>query len=234
MDVGGRPRHGGRRPGPDQRVRGPRHAHRVAGPDVAVGHRGRARCAVPVPARGRSERRDGPRPDRGAVLPAVAHQTFQDLESINRELEVLSQAPAAPTEHAPVPDDIRRRIGAPEDEYTEKLDRPLGSLLGQGGPLLAKNGKPLQPFTIVGGRQDLRKGVFRPGHNLPTMSIDEYLDEERRQGNIIEGGGEASYARPEPDEDDYEKADAEMYKARDWDEYQEANPRGSGNTLNMG
>ncbi|SPN99610.1 related to TAP42, component of the Tor signaling pathway [Cephalotrichum gorgonifer] len=164
------------------------------------------------------------------------HKTFQELESSSRELEMLSHAPTAPPAHPSAPSDPRHRAGAaaPTDGYSERLDAPLGSMLGRGGPLLAKNGKPLQPFTLVGNRQELKKGVFRPGHNLPTMSIDEYLEEERRQGNIIEGGGEASYYRPEPDEDDMEKADADTYKARDWDDFKDENPRGAGNTLNMG
>lgn len=162
------------------------------------------------------------------------HKAFQDLESLNRELEVLSQAPAAPPSPPSAPDDSRHRARERSDGYSERLDSPLGPQTGRGGPLLAKNGKPLQPFTIVGSRQDLKKGVFRPGHNLPTMSIDEYLEEEKRRGNIIEGGGEASFNRPEPDEDDMEKADQETYKAREWDEFTESNPRGSGNTLNRG
>lgn len=57
------------------------------------------------------------------------------------------------------------------------------------------------------------------------MTIDEYLEEERARGGIIEGGGAASGLSPEPDEDNYEKGDAEMYKAREWDEFVEANPK---------
>lgn len=66
------------------------------------------------------------------------------------------------------------------------------------------------------------------------MTIDEYLEEERRRGGIIEGGGPASAVRPEPDEDNMAKADEETMKARAWDEFTEANPKGSGNTLNRG
>ena len=66
------------------------------------------------------------------------------------------------------------------------------------------------------------------------MTIDEYLAEEKRRGGIIEGGGEQSGLRPEVDEDDFAKADEETVKAREWDEFKEANPRGSGNTLNRG
>jgi len=66
------------------------------------------------------------------------------------------------------------------------------------------------------------------------MTIDEYLEEEKRRGGIIEGGGEQSGIRLEPDEDNLEKADAETMKARAWDEFKEENPKGSGNTLNRG
>lgn len=116
----------------------------------------------------------------------------------------------------------------------EAPGRLAGLVGGGGGPLLSKTGKPLQPFTLVGSRQEMARNVFRPGHNLPTMSVEEYLEEERRRGGIIEGGGPSSYNRPEPDEDDMDKADEATYKARAWDEFVEANPKGSGNTLNRG
>ncbi|KAI1386541.1 TAP42-like family protein [Hypoxylon trugodes] len=165
------------------------------------------------------------------------HMAFQGLEGINREMEILAQAPIPLMPQATtVEDDERRRRGpSGSDGYSDRLDAPLNSLMSRtNGPLLSREGKPLRPFTLTSNRQDLRNGVFRPGHNLPTMSIDEYLEEERRRGGIIEGGGEASFRRPEPDEDDMEKADAETMKAREWDEFKEANPRGSGNTLNRG
>lgn len=66
------------------------------------------------------------------------------------------------------------------------------------------------------------------------MTIDEYLEEEKRRGGIIEGGGEQSGIRPQVDEDDLDAADRATMEARRWDEFQEANPRGSGNTMNMG
>jgi hypothetical protein len=64
------------------------------------------------------------------------------------------------------------------------------------------------------------------------MSIDDYLEEERKRGGIIEGGNNDEVQ--EIDEDDMKKADEETMKARSWDEFKEANPRGSGNTLNRG
>jgi hypothetical protein len=51
---------------------------------------------------------------------------------------------------------------------------------------------------------------------------------------MIDGGGEQSGRPTEPDEDNLDKADAETMKAREWDEFTEANPKGSGNTINRG
>ena len=181
-----------------------------------------------------------------AHLHYSAHMAFQSLDGLNRECEILALAPpAAPPRGGGAnpheDDDARRRqrataggLGDNNADYSDRLDQPRRTLQNPGGPLLSKQGRPLQPFTLLGNRQELAKGVFRPGHNLPTMSIDEYLEEEARRGGIIEGGGAASWHRPEPDEDDIEKADAETMKAREWDEFVEANPKGSGNTLNRG
>lgn len=60
------------------------------------------------------------------------------------------------------------------------------------GPVLSKEGKPLRPFVLTSNkskRQEFQEGVFRPGHNLPTMTLDEYLQAEFEQGNVITGGG---------------------------------------------
>jgi immunoglobulin-binding protein 1 len=190
-----------------------------------------------------------------ANIALCTHTTFQSLESLNRELDVLSMAPppSAPTPQA-LERDHRERAGLRNDpEYSERLDRSDLLSSANPGPILSAGGKPLRPFTLLDSRQTIKKGVFRSGHNLPTMTIDEYLEEERARGGIIEGGGEASGLSPEPDEDNVAKADEETMKAREWDEYVESNTkyvfvypedlclaalltdtRGSGNTLNRG
>ncbi|KAM0344278.1 hypothetical protein ACHAPU_007635 [Fusarium lateritium] len=154
----------------------------------------------------------------------AVHSTLQALDSMNREVEILAQAPrpqAPSSTNTPTPDDDSSR-----------LDQPFRRLQSsQGGPLLSKQGKPLQPFTLVGSRDQMGRDVFRSGHNLPTMSIDEYLDEEKRQGNILQGGVEEKKV---VDEDDIEAVDREMYKQREWDEFVDHNPKGAGNTLNRG
>ena len=173
-----------------------------------------------------------------ALIEQKTHEAFQTLDSISEELKMVAMKPPTPP-----PDprrqemDYRQRNGVPQEQYSERLDSSLSNLYrnSKGGPLLSKAGRPLQPFTLLDSRQRLQNGVFRPDHALPTMTIDEYLDEERRRGGIIDGGGEQS-TRPGPpkDEDNMDLADAETMKAREWDEFVEANPRGSGNTINRG
>jgi immunoglobulin-binding protein 1 len=163
------------------------------------------------------------------------HQTFQQLESLALESQILAMAPPAPPPSQPNdPSDPRQRSSQGANGYSDRLDYAPGSLAGLQGPILSKEGKPLRPFTLLDKRTELRQGVFRPDHRLPTMSIDEYLEEEKKRGGIIEGGGEKSGIRPEPEEDNIEKADEETMKTRAWDEFTEENPKGSGNTMNMG
>lgn len=187
--------------------------------------------------------------DEGAVrditlarLELHTHHTFQALETINLELQVLaSKPPTPPAGPESLARDHRERTQRGEkaaQDYTDRMDRPISEILAENnrpGPLLDKKGKPLKIFTLTGdSRRDVKKGVFKSGHNLPTMTIDEYLEEERKRGGIIEGGGEASGIIAELDEDDHEAMDAATYKARNWDEFTEANPKGAGNTLNRG
>lgn len=136
----------------------------------------------------------------------------------------------APPPDAPTPRtlerDYRERAGLHNPaEYSDRLDRRDVISAANAGPILSAAGKPLRPFTLLDSRQTIKNGVFKSGHNLPTMTIDEYLEEERARGGIIEGGGEASGRSPEPDEDNYEKGDAETMKAREWDEFVESNPK---------
>lgn len=147
-------------------------------------------------------------------------------------LSAMKHAPPPPQLQ---PEDVRQRSGLGGANYSDRLDPSMSQLLGRGrnGPILNNKGKPMQPFTLLDRRTQLQQGVFRSGHNLPTMTIDEYLEEEHRRGNVLQGG-EQSGIQPEIDEDDLDKADEETMKARAWDEYVESNPKGSGNTLNRG
>ena len=161
-----------------------------------------------------------------------AHQSFPALDLVSQELTVLSQVSAMPK-----PEELRRdersKSEPDRDERSERLDRPLRTITqGRGGPLLDGKGRPLKPFTVTDRRTQLRQGVFRPSHNLPTMTIEDYLEEEKRRNGILQGGNNEQ--QEIIDEDDMDKADEETMKARAWDEFTESNPKGAGNTLNRG
>ncbi|TPX48020.1 hypothetical protein SeLEV6574_g02289 [Synchytrium endobioticum] len=96
------------------------------------------------------------------------------------------------------------------------------------GPLMDSERRILRPFVITSKREELRRGVFRPSWNLPTMTIEEYLDLEAERGNILHGTGDDNLKK-EVDDLDYEAQDQETLKARDWDDFKDANPKGSGN-----
>lgn len=105
-----------------------------------------------------------------------------------------------------------------------------------GKDLVSKSGKILRPFVITSSkRRQILDGVFKPHWNLPTMSVDEYLELEKERGNIIEGGGvvppEEKSIMEEALEDDHDIAaqDAETAKLREWDAFKDDNPKGWGN-----
>ncbi|RKP03288.1 hypothetical protein CXG81DRAFT_2316, partial [Caulochytrium protostelioides] len=99
-------------------------------------------------------------------------------------------------------------------------------------PLMAKNGKILRPFVLSNERQEVRDRVFRPGHNLPTMTVEEYLENEKARGNFLQGG--TNPAPKEIDDLDYDALDADTLKKRAFDDFKDANPRGWGNRANKG
>lgn len=163
-----------------------------------------------------------------AQLGLLSIKTFSALESMNMELELLNEQVKNPANLEEQP----KSIEPDESGYVPgRLDPSLDK-----GPLLNKFGKVNRPFTIVSSRDQINKNVQGTGQYLPTMTVDEYLDEEKRMGRIIEGGGPQSAITEEDDggDDDEDKHDQETYKAREWDEFVENNPRGSGNTMNLG
>ncbi|WFD49544.1 Type 2A phosphatase-associated protein 42 [Malassezia furfur] len=175
------------------------------------------------------------------VLHAV--RTAGTMDAARQELEML--------QHAPPPGHDARAPDADERDTTWRLDTPWFAG-AQGGPLLSEGGKPLRPFVITGratdvdARRDAQARVFRPSHRLPTMSIDEYLAEEERRGNILRSGGPAQQAAATPREQRAEQAEMDGTRAAEdaeeaarqeaihWDAYAESHKRGAGNTMNRG
>jgi len=181
-----------------------------------------------------------------AVLRLAHVQCQAQLRSIGEEMELLRNAPP---EEPEAPADERRT----EEDGTWRLDRINQVLTDVNGPLLDPQGRPLRPFTLMpsntsvaADRQRLQAQVFRPSHRLPTMTIDEYLAEEQRRGNILSGGGAASENAPTSTEQlqlDTEmdgtafaedREEEQRRKDEDWAVWTEANPKGGGNRGNKG
>ncbi|KAH7872621.1 TAP42-like protein [Lentinula edodes] len=178
-------------------------------------------------------------------------QAQTQLQNMNQELELLRTAPpSASTAMSRLEDDDDRRGKHKESEENMwKIDAPTPKV-SAGGPLLDEAGKPLKPFTILpsgaGDRARFQAQVFGPGHNLPTMSIDEYLEIERQRGKFISGGGPASQNAPTSSEqlaldaemdgtlEGEDKAEVKRIKDENWAKFTDENPRGAGNTMNRG
>ncbi|KAF8844830.1 serine/threonine protein phosphatase PP2A-associated protein [Paxillus ammoniavirescens] len=172
-------------------------------------------------------------------------QAYPQLESTDQEMELLRNAPPPPPPELPADE---RQSMAREQEDMWKIDS-APRLPGK-GPLLDPTGKPLRPFTILpsgaSDRARLQAQVFGPGHRLPTMSIDEYLEIERQRGGIISGGGPQSETEPtsseqltrnsEMDGTVFGELTAEEKRQKDeeWAQYKDAHARGAGNTMNRG
>lgn len=86
-------------------------------------------------------------------------------------------------------------------------------------------------------RETIRSGVFQPGHRLPTMSLEEYAEQEladakerqRREQEAPQAPRRYDQLAEDGDEDDDKLVDEATYKDRAWDDWKDANPRGIGN-----
>lgn len=185
------------------------------------------------------------------LLRLLYAQAQGQLEGLQQEEELLKMAPPSPEIRGGSLEQDERVRRREEEASMWRLDapRPSGGPDGK-GPLLDSSGRILRPFTILpsdaGERQRLQAEVFGPSHNLPTMSIDEYLQIEKDSGRIITGGGAASQNAPTTSEQlqldseldgtafAEEREEQKRQKDEKWAIYTDENPRGAGNTMNRG
>lgn len=135
----------------------------------------------------------------------LALESSQELEQIEKELRIISHDPSA----------------------TEKLPPERQPALPPGFVRVTR------PFTLVRDRAQLKSQVFQPSHRLPTMTVDEYLRAEAARGGIMPQTSEEPTGDPD-DSDADEAVDRKTYKSRAWDLFTDDNPKGWGNTKNLG
>ena len=147
----------------------------------------------------------------------IEQQKLQKLiKGVDLELEMLDQVAKKILEN-PGKIDNDTRI----DNLDWRLDQQKA--------LLSKEGKIMRPFVIAtefNKRREMQNGVFGE-RNLPTMTIEEYLDNEMARGNII-GGSSINEA------EESGESEEDIYKKRAWDDFTDNNPRGWGNRHNKG
>lgn len=147
--------------------------------------------------------------------------SFKNLELIAMELQVLlRRSTFEETKKSKVPDD---KEDSDEFGYTTKLESNPNRKKNI-SELISKQGQILQPFVITRDKQELRRKVFGTGQVLPSMSVEEYLDYELANGKMLK---EESKDQA-PDDSDADDTDEEIRK-REWDDWKDDNPKGSGN-----
>ncbi|CCI43344.1 hypothetical protein ABG067_000271 [Albugo candida] len=91
------------------------------------------------------------------------------------------------------------------------------------------------PFEMK--REVIRGGVFQSGHRLPTVSLEQYAEEQlqeakerdERQRNAPAPTRRIEQLEEDGDEDVAELVDKATLQDREWDDWKDANPRGIGN-----
>ncbi|KAG0214773.1 hypothetical protein BGX28_001408 [Mortierella sp. GBA30] len=164
---------------------------------------------------------------RDFVLLHLQYAIFQSMEQlvgIQQEIPMLKQLQERRA--AEGSNDSRVSNRSNEDSRDGRVDD--SRIWNATGPLMDPQGRPLRPFVITNKKTEMMKGVFRPGHSLPTMTIEEYIDQEIERGNFLSGGTEEP-KKKEADDNDEEAVNAETIKARQWDDFKDDNPKGWGN-----
>lgn len=81
----------------------------------------------------------------------------------------------------------------------------------------------------VNQKLHVRENVFKPS-NMPTMTLDEFADKEMmRMDEQKKLEEEAKQNKENSDSEDESVADRKTYKAREWDDWKDANEKGAGN-----
>ena len=79
----------------------------------------------------------------------------------------------------------------------------------------------------------IRSEVFRPSHILPTMTVEQAGEIERREmmeRQLAQAENAARRAREESEMTREEREERDLAKARSWDEFKDDNPFGHGNS----
>lgn len=158
-----------------------------------------------------------------------AFKSFALLEALAMEIQVLENRPSSETSATGLRavGDSRAPAKLGAFDYTSRVEQDPSKQPGA-AELINKLGRVLQPFVLTNKRNELREKVFGTGQVLPSMSVEEYLDYELANGKMMKP------EEPQNDTDESDDSDEEI-RQREWDDWKDDNPKGSGNMkANMG
>ena len=156
-----------------------------------------------------------------------------DLDETEREAWLLRVTAAA------VRAMDAQRMGALEISMLSL--RAAQEAAGEGQSALPATSPATIPADLAAAAADLLRpergrlaaGVFRPGHNLPTMSVEQWGEREMvRMAEQQKRAAAAAAAEGEGEDerDENGEGDAEALKQRKWDDWKDDHPFGSGNS----
>lgn len=189
------------------------------------------------------------------TLKLYAEECLEEIQSCHGELEMLEMAIQMErgrmmSQDPRMNSDPRHSRGSAADNNDSRLssNKPLQMTQITQHPLTGQ--LQMQTQQVMNGqlkpimqRQELTNQVFRPGWNQPTMSLEELAERERadaiqraEQQKVAEA--EAKFRPRRYDqlvrdgmEDDDKLVEASAKLDREWDDWKEENPRGSGNKM---
>lgn len=188
------------------------------------------------------------------TLRLYAEECLEEIQSCNSELEMLDMA--IKMERGRMISQDPRMNSDPNHSRSGAADGGGGFLSKQPLQMTQITQNPLtgelqmQTQQVMNGqlkpimqRQEIANQVFRPGWNQPTMTLEELGERERadaiqraEQQKVAEAEAKLRPRRYEQlvkdgMEDDERLVEASAKLDRDWDDWKEENPRGSGNKM---
>ncbi|KAF4138153.1 TAP42-like family [Phytophthora infestans] len=145
-------------------------------------------------------------------------KSMEEQASINQEKEMLETM-------------LKMNATTEKQDLFSETHRPPPPPQGQGIEVTRIN--PQMEMR----RETVRSGVFKPGHRLPTMTLEEYADREvadamerqKREQEAPQGPRRYDQLVEDGDEDDDNLVEEAAYKDRAWDDWKDANEKGIGN-----
>lgn len=118
------------------------------------------------------------------------------------------------------------------------VHQPTGQQTGASvPPELMESLRRMYGTGVAGGSarsaERIRSEVFRPSHILPTMTVEQAGEIERREmmeRQRAQAENAARRAREESEMTQEEREERDLAKARSWDEFKDDNPFGHGNS----